>query len=102
MAAPLFGSRALPVRIRLVFALALTLVIAPILPATPPLAFFTAEALVRIVQELLIGFAIGLALQCLFEAMVLGGELLSVSMGLSFAQMTDPLRGAPSPSRRRA
>lgn len=97
MAAPLFGSRALPVRIRLVFALALTLVIAPILPATPPLAFFTAEALVRIVQELLIGFAIGLALQCLFEAMVLGGELLSVSMGLSFAQMTDPLRGAPSP-----
>ena len=97
MAAPLFGSRALPRRLRLVFALALTLLLAPLLPATPPLAFFTAEALVMLVRELLIGLALGLALQIVFEAVALGGEMLSVSMGLSFAQMNDPLRGTSSP-----
>lgn len=97
MAAPLFGSRALPARLRLVFALLLTVVMAPLLPPAPPLAFFTAEALVLVLRELLLGLVIGLALQLVFEAVALGGELLSFSMGLSFAQMNDPLRGTASP-----
>lgn len=97
MAAPLFGSRALPARLRLVFALLLTVVMAPMLPPAPPLDFFTAEALVLVVRELLLGLVIGLALQLVFEAVALGGELLSFSMGLSFAQMNDPLRGTASP-----
>ncbi|MES2885152.1 MAG: flagellar biosynthetic protein FliR [Pseudomonadota bacterium] len=96
MAAPLFGSRALPMRLRLVFALLLTVVMAPLLPATPPLAFFTAEALAMLLRELLLGLVLGLALQLVFEAMALAGELLSSSMGLSFAQMSDPLRGVSS------
>lgn len=97
MAAPLFGSRALPMRLRLVFALVLTLVLAPLLPATPPLAFFTDASLVMLLRELLLGLVLGLALQIVFEAVALGGELLSASMGLSFAQMNDPLRGTSSP-----
>jgi len=97
IAAPLFGSRALSARVRLVFALALTLVLAPMLPDTPPLDFFTAEAISRVLRELLIGLVIGFCLQLVFEAVALGGELLSYSMGLSFAQMNDPLRGVSSP-----
>ncbi|MES2683685.1 MAG: flagellar biosynthetic protein FliR [Pseudomonadota bacterium] len=96
MAAPLFGSRALPMRLRLVFALLITVVMAPMLPATPPLGFFTDESLMMLVRELLLGLVLGLALQLVFEAMALGGELLSSSMGLSFAQMSDPLRGTNS------
>lgn len=96
MAAPLFGSRALPMRLRLVFALVLTLVMAPMLPATPPLAFFTDASLMLLVREFLIGLVLGFALQLVFEAVALGGELLSASMGLSFAQMSDPLRGTSS------
>lgn len=97
MAAPLFGSRALPMRLRLVFALALTLVMAPLLPATPALSFFTDASLMLLLRELLIGLTLGFALQLVFEAVALGGELLSYSMGLSFAQMNDPLRGTSSP-----
>lgn len=97
MAAPLFGSRALPARLRLVFALMLTLILAPLLPATPPLAFFTDASLVMLLRELLLGLVLGFALQLVFEAVALGGELLSYSMGLSFAQMNDPLRGTSSP-----
>lgn len=96
MAAPLFGSRALPTRLRLVFALMLTLVLAPMLPATPPLAFFTDASLVMLLRELLLGLVLGFALQLLFEAVALGGEMLSYAMGLSFAQMNDPLRGTSS------
>ena len=96
MAAPLFGSRALPMRLRLVFALLLTLVMAPLLPATPALAFFTDAGLVMLIREFLLGLVLGFALQLVFEAVALGGEMLSSSMGLSFAQMNDPLRGASS------
>lgn len=96
MAAPLFGNRILPVRLRLVFALTLTLVLAPLLPATPPLAFFTDESLVMLLREMLLGLILGFALQLVFEVMALGGELLSFSMGLSFARMNDPLRGTQS------
>jgi flagellar biosynthesis protein FliR len=97
MAAPLFGSRALPRRLRLVFALALTLVIAPTLPAMPPLQGLSAQGFVIALHEVLLGLMIGFALQCVFEAVSMGGELISFSMGLSFAQMADPLRGTASP-----
>lgn len=97
MAAPLFGSRAVPVRVRLVLALVLTITIAPALPAMPPLQTFGGEALLILVQQLLIGIALGLLLHLLFEAVQLGAELISLAMGLSFAQMADPLRGVPSP-----
>lgn len=97
MAAPLFGSRALPRRLRLVFALVLTLVIAPTLPAAPPLQALSAQGFTIALREVLLGVMIGFALQCVFEAVSLGGEMISFSMGLSFAQMADPLRGTASP-----
>ncbi len=50
-----------------------------------------------LLRELLLGLVLGFALQLVFEAVALGGELLSFSMGLSFAQMNDPLRGTSSP-----
>lgn len=97
MAAPLFGSRALPVRIRLALAVLITVALAPALPPMPPLAVFGGEALLILVQQVLIGIALGLLLHLLFEAVQLGAELISLTMGLSFAQMADPLRGVPSP-----
>jgi flagellar biosynthetic protein FliR len=97
MAAPLFGSRTLPARLRLMLALVLTIAVAPTLPAMPPLQLFGGDGLLTIVQQLLIGLALGLLLHLLFEAVLMGGELISVAMGLSFAQMADPLRGTASP-----
>ncbi|MDP3858396.1 MAG: flagellar biosynthetic protein FliR [Stagnimonas sp.] len=97
MAAPVFGNRALPMRLRLALALVLTVSIAPALPPMPPLQLFGGDALLTLGQQLLIGIAIGVLLQLLFEAVLLGGELISLAMGLSFAQMADPLRGTSSP-----
>jgi len=49
-----------------------------------------------VARELAIGLAIGFVLKLIFEAGALAGELVSQSTGLSFAQMSDPLRGVTS------
>jgi flagellar biosynthesis protein FliR len=46
----------------------------------------------------LIGLALGFALQLVFDALALGGQLLANSMGLSFAFNVDPLRGSSTPA----
>lgn len=93
MVAPPFGSRALSTRIRLVLALALTAVIAPMLPAPPAPDAFSAAWFATLATQLAIGLLIGFVLQMVFEAIVMAGELISLGMGLSFATLADPLRG---------
>jgi flagellar biosynthetic protein FliR len=45
----------------------------------------------------IIGIALGFCLQTVFDAVTLGGQLLSNSMGLSFAYNMDPQHGAQTP-----
>lgn len=97
MAAPLFSARATPARIRLLIAALLAFALAPVLPPAPGLAVFTPVWLLAVLRELLIGIAIGFVLQAVFEAIAWAGELCSVSIGLGFAQLADPLRGASTP-----
>lgn len=95
--APVLGARTVPVRIRVVLALLLTLALAPVLPAMPLIPLFSAAWWLETGRELLIGVAMGFVLMLVFEAVVLGGELIAYGMGLSFAQLVDPLRGAGTP-----
>jgi flagellar biosynthesis protein FliR len=93
MVAPLFGARFVPARTRVLLAVALTALVAPLAPATG-IAPFSAEGVVVVAQQLLIGVALGFALQVVFDALGLAGQLLANSMGLSFAFNVDPLRGS--------
>ncbi|HEX4896522.1 MAG TPA: flagellar biosynthetic protein FliR [Solimonas sp.] len=97
MIAPVLGARTVAPRIRIALAALLTLMVAPLLPPAEPLAMFTAAWWVCLTQQLLIGLCMGFVLQLAFEALLLGGELIAYSMGLSFAQLADPLRGASTP-----
>src|SRR5262249_21286462 len=94
MVAPAFGAATLPPRVRVVLAGAVTLLVAPLLPAPPGVAPFSAGGLVVTAQQILIGTALGFCLQILFDSVTLGGQVLANSMGLSFAFNLDPLRGA--------
>lgn len=96
MAMPLIGTRALPARIRVMAALALALALAPLLPAPPAWRGFDAATVLSIARELAVGVAMGFMLRLVFEAGALAGELISQGTGLSFAQMSDPLRGVNS------
>ena len=97
MVAPVFGARFVPVRTRIILAVALTALVVPLLP-TPDIAPFSPQGFVALFQQLLIGVALGFALQVVFDALALAGQLLANSMGLSFAFNVDPLRGSSTPA----
>jgi flagellar biosynthetic protein FliR len=93
MVAPMFGARFVPARMRMVLAVGITALVIPLLPA-PGIAPFSAQGFVVVAQQLLIGVAMGFALQVIFDSLGLAGQLLANSMGLSFAFNVDPLRGS--------
>ena len=93
MVAPIFGARFVQAKTRIVLAVALTALVVPLLPA-PAIAPFSGQGFVVVAQQLLIGVALGFALQIVFDALGLAGQLLANSMGLSFAFNVDPLRGS--------
>jgi flagellar biosynthesis protein FliR len=87
--APLFGSAAIPVRIKAVLVMALTAVLYPALgsriaavtPMQWPLVVF---------HELLIGIALGIAANLVFDAVQMAGQFLSIQMGYSLVNILDP------------
>lgn len=98
MVAPVFGASYVPKRLRIVLAGAITIAIMPILPAVPDVVLLSADGVIITIQQLLIGVALGFALQLVFDALTLGGQLLANGMGLGFAFNLDPLRGVTTPA----
>jgi len=92
--APIVGAALVPRRVKLVFALALTLILAPLAPAAAPVDPLSAVALLTAAQQLLVGVAIAFVVQVVFDALVLAGQLVATTMGLGFATLIDPARGA--------
>lgn len=97
MVAPVFGTRGVPAMTRLLLALLICLLIAPQLPAPAPMQPFGAAWWLSVLQQVGLGIVMGFVLQLVFETIMMGGELIAFSMGLSFAQMADPIRGSSSP-----
>lgn len=96
-AAPVFGTRLVPARIRLGLALVLTLVIAPALPAVPTVDPLSTAGVMTTFHQLLIGLAMGFTLQLTFSAFTHGGQIVAMQMGLGFASMVDPQNGVQVP-----
>jgi len=97
MLAPMIGTNMLPKRIRLVLALALSFTLAPLLPPATVTIGIDAQTYLAMARELAIGATIGFLFRLGLEAAAVAGEMISQGMGLSFAQMLDPLRGTQSP-----
>jgi len=100
MIAPAFAAETVPARVRIVLAGSLTLLIAPLLPAPPPVAAFSGAGALITVQQVLIGLSLGFCVRILFDSVTLGGQMLANSMGLSMAYNVDPLhaRDASTPA----
>ncbi|HBT57161.1 flagellar type III secretion system protein FliR [Halopseudomonas aestusnigri] len=93
MTMPVLGTQLLPVRVRLYFALALTLLIAPQVGEVPLLDALSLSTWIVIGEQILIGAAMGFSLQLLFQVHVLAGQIIAMQMGLGFASMNDPSTG---------
>jgi flagellar biosynthetic protein FliR len=97
MTAPVIGSKIAPRQVRLGLGLALTLIVMPLTPVTPAQAIFSAAWCLTTLQQFMIGVVIGFVLMLAFEAVVMAGEIIAYGMGLSFAQLADPVRGTSTP-----
>jgi len=89
MTSPPFSGSAITVRIRVLLAAVLTWMVYPlhVWPVIDPLS---AEGLVEIFNQLLIGAAMGLILQIVVAALTVAGQTMSSAMGLAMANMIDP------------
>lgn len=89
MVAPVLSIDAVTVRIRIAFAFVLTVLVYPFFewPVIDPT---TARGLLELFNQISIGLLMGLMLQVVVAAIVVGGQTISGTMGLSMASMVDP------------
>ena len=94
--APILSNRAIPARIRMGFGAAMTLAL---IPALPPSGLIVGSwpGLLALLQQMLIGLALGFSMRVVFTAIDLAGELIGLQMGLGFAMFYDPDNAAQSP-----
>jgi len=91
--APLLAHRAVPMRLKIGLALAVTAILAPSVPAPPITDALSGAGLALLAQNILIGLTLGFAVRLVFAALELAGELIGLQMGLSFAGFFNPATG---------
>lgn len=95
MALPGISATSVPVRVRLIFALALTLVLYPLIqPQLPPSPSTLPELLTTLIQEVILGVAIGLCIRLILSGLELAAAVIAVQTGLATAQTFDPNQAA--------
>jgi flagellar biosynthesis protein FliR len=94
LAAPIASETVIPRLVKIILSLALAFLMAPQVQVPAALSIFSGAGLLAAVQEVLIGVAIGMVVQLTFEALIFAGQTISLSMGLGFATLVDPQRGA--------
>jgi flagellar biosynthetic protein FliR len=97
VASPFFGSRMVPLTVRIVFSIAVGLGIMSQIEF-PDLQILMGATLLPIVfQEVFVGLACGMVLSICFSSVILAGEKIAATSGLAFAAQIDPVSGAQSP-----
>lgn len=98
MVTPVFGAANVPIQIRIILAFLIGMV------ATNSASFdlpadsaITLNNTIFVMGEVLLGLAIGFALQLGYASVMIAGEMISNSMGLGFASMADPQTGQSTP-----
>lgn len=97
MSAPLFGATGVPASVKIGIAIVLTIIVAPLLPAMPDIQPASAQGMLIMAQQLLIGFTLGFAIRLVFTAMEMAGHIAGLQMGLGFATFFDPQNSTQVP-----
>jgi flagellar biosynthetic protein FliR len=89
--APILGNPSIPVRVKIGIAVLLTLIIAPTIQQPLPQADpYSGIGLMILIQQIIIGAALGLVMRIVFVAVEMAGEIIGLQMGLAFALFFDP------------
>ena len=97
MLIPGLGEAFIPPRIRLAFALSMSLMMFPLVAAAaPPLPGDAAGVALAVIKEIAIGLMIGGILRLFMTSLASAGEIVSIQTTLSFAQTANPMQAQPS------
>jgi flagellar biosynthetic protein FliR len=92
------GSRMTPVKVRLFYALTVTLVAVPMIPPmSPHIELFSLTSAIVVMQQMLIGIAIGTLSIFAVQTFVIAGQVIAMQTSLGFASMADPMNGQSTP-----
>lgn len=96
MTLPALGEMTIPARARLMIALALSLVLMPLVGNLYPAGVRSVPAVLAsiVITEVVVGIAIGLLLRMVMGAVQVAGNVIATQTGLAFAQGVDPTQGA--------
>lgn len=95
--APILGSRMVPTRIRILVALVVAAVMAMTLPHLPPFPAHIGQVMWLAASNVLYGAILGFVMTIAVSAITVAGEMMGISMGLSFARLSAPANGTPIP-----
>jgi flagellar biosynthetic protein FliR len=99
MLIPGIGETSVPPRVRLSFALLLSLMLYPVVSGTlQPVPPNTAGVVGGVLKEIITGLMIGTILRMFVSSLAVTGEIISMQTTLSFAQTANPMQAAPSTS----
>jgi len=91
--APVFSERSVPRSAKIGMALLLAIVIAPTLGPLPSVPLVSAAGFWILIQQILIGAAMGFSMRMVFAVVQTAGEYIGLQMGLSFAMFFDTNSG---------
>ena len=96
MVLPGIGEQAVPPRIRLAFALVLSLVLFPVVRVGLPIVPGDVSGVAgQVIVEVLIGLSVGVLLRMFLSTLAVAGETISIQTTLAFAQTANPIQAQP-------
>jgi flagellar biosynthesis protein FliR len=93
-ALPVFGGKRLPLRIRVITVISITLVCFPILAIAPPSLpddIFSLGLLA--LREIMVGVTLSFITQIIFSAIEFSGQIIGMQMGFTISSIIDPANG---------
>ncbi len=95
--APIFGSRAVPARLRILIAFVLSVTMLPkVKTGAEPADLLYAAGLLALAKEAAVGLFLGFSMRMVFEVFQIAGRVIGTQMGLGVAELIDPDNGAQS------
>ncbi|NBC50102.1 MAG: flagellar biosynthetic protein FliR [Gammaproteobacteria bacterium] len=92
-ASPLWGHSSVPNEAKVGLAVAISIVIAPVMPPLPDVPILSWAGVWIIVEQVIIGLAMGMVMQFTFGVVQAAGVFIGLKMGLAFATFFDPGSG---------
>lgn len=94
---PIFGNKQVPARVKIGLSVLLAIIIAPTITDIPQVPLGSPQGLLIIIQQIIIGVAMGFTMRLIFTAVEMAGEFSGLQMGLGFASFYDPVNASFTP-----